>query len=242
LNDGTPQPRMEPRVPMPEPAWRTDLELLRRGDHIAWMQVAETCFPSVFNPLLQHARRMNSKYRGALPDEEVRELARLLTSEAFRQAMARIAEYDPDRAELPTWMVWLGKAKANGILGPILRQAHARALEYDLDDDGNRGIQAMIDKAAMESSVTPEDAFLQSTERQRLVSRVTEVLQQMSPEHARALLAVWARRQDGAPYPVAGAAEAMGKSREAMDSLLRRAERQFRHLWLRAHSNGEHGP
>jgi len=227
---------------MPEQAWRANLDLLRKGDQLSWLEAANECFQAVFNPLLQHARRLNSKYRGALPDDEVRDLARVLTSEAFRQAMARIAEYDPARAELPTWVVWLGKAKANGLIGPILRQARARATEYNLDDANDLRIKALIDKASRRSSISPEDVVVHRAERQDLADRVSHVLQQMSPVYARALLEVWTRRQDGLPYPVAGAAEVMGKSHEAMDSLLRRAERQFRRLWAGLNPNDNHGP
>jgi hypothetical protein len=216
---------------MPEPVWRSNLDLLRRGDSLAWAEVADDCFQVVFIPLLHHARTMNSKYRGALPDDEVRDLALTLTTEAFHQAMTRILEYDPTRSELPTWVVWLGKAKANGVIGPILRQARARALEYNLDDSSNPRIKAMIDAASRRSSRSPEDEVVQQVDRLHLVQQVSSVLARMKPDHAWALLEVWARRSDGVPYPVTGAAEAMGKSPEAMDSLLRRAERRFRKLW-----------
>lgn len=209
--------------------WRELLPLLRAGDLVAWNQVIEGSYDPVYKALLTQARNRNSSLGGRLPDPEVQDLARILTNEAFLIAMRRVAEFDPLVSPLPTWVYWLGRARCKGLLDPLLRQERDRAAQESFDGAGGE---------ALASAPSAEAEAVAGLEQAESRARIAAILRAMRSEWATAIVQVQLVREEGHPYPIQVAADRSGRSVEAMDSLLRRATRDFKARWGQAYGSG----
>jgi hypothetical protein len=215
--------------------WRELLPLLRARDLVAWNQVIDSLFEAVFGSLLIHARRRNTSHGAPVDDPEVQDMTLTLTGEAFVRAMDDIAAFDPALASLPTWIVWKGRSRLKGVLDPLLRQRK----EYDtLDAPPRRRDNARAHLQPPPPSIPgAETEAIIAAGHADLKRRVDAILAEMPPQWVDAIVRVWAAREDGVPYPIKAAAESAGLSADAMDSLFRRAARDFKQRWTAAYGN-----
>jgi DNA-directed RNA polymerase specialized sigma24 family protein len=203
--------------------WKRLLPLLRQQESIAQGEMLQLYYDYVFATLLQLARWQNSKAGAPIPDPELRDLVHELTGEAFVSAFGRIDAYDPDKATLPTWIVWRGKALMNGVVGSAITHA-VRDKGYVHLDDELQWVSYVDQLNAGPEWVagSPEDEVI----RRESGAPVRAILRDMPPDYARALIEVYIRTP-----PIKGAigivARDMGRSSSAMDSLLRRAVKDF---------------
>lgn len=209
--------------------WRDLLPLLRARDRLAWSQVAEECFANIHAGLLLSARKRNSSFGAPMTEAEVQDMATLLTDEAFLQAMQDIDNFDPERSALPTWIRWKGMSRLKGVLDPELR---ARTSVDSLDAPARRRADYRDHlQAPPPSSASAEAEALRSAGEAATRARIDAILAAMRPDWANALIRVWLARQEGSSAPIKAAAEAAGLSQVAMDSLFRRAARDFHARW-----------
>jgi DNA-directed RNA polymerase specialized sigma24 family protein len=177
----------------------------------------------VFGTLLKLARWSNSAAGAPVPDPELRDLVDELTCEAFAKAFDRIDEYDPSKVALPSWIIWKGRAAMKGIVGTAIAHGIRDRGYVHLDDE----MQWVSYADARDSGPdwvagSPEDEFI----RRESGAPVRAILRDMPAEYARALVEVYVRTP-----PIKGrigiVARDMGRSSTAMDSLLRRAVKDF---------------
>jgi len=204
--------------------WKPLLPLLRQREPIAQGEMLSIYYDNVFGTLLQLARWQNSAAGAPIPDPELRDLADELTGEAFASAFDRIDEYDPAKAALPTWIIWRGRALMNGIIGKAIDHGIRDKGYIHLDDEVQRASYAdQMETGPAWVAGSPEDEVI----RRESAARMTAVLRAMPADQARALVEVYVRTP-----PVRGrigiVARDMGRSSSAMDSLLRRAVKEFR--------------
>jgi DNA-directed RNA polymerase specialized sigma24 family protein len=177
----------------------------------------------VFGALLQLARWQNSAAGAPIPDPELRDLVDELTSQAFASAFDRIEAYDPSRMALPGWIVWRGRALMNGVVGKAIDHGIRDKGHVHLDDDEQLASHTReLENISGWVAGNPEDEVI----RRESEARITAILRAMPADQARALVEVYVRTP-----PVRGrigiVAHDMGRSSSAMDSLLRRAIREF---------------
>jgi DNA-directed RNA polymerase specialized sigma24 family protein len=177
----------------------------------------------VFPTLLQLARWQNSAAGAPIPDPELRDLVHELTGEAFVSAFSRIDGYDADKAALPTWIVWRGKALMNGVVGSAVAHALRDKGYVHLDDELEYvSYVDQMDAGPAWVAGNPEDEVI----RRESGAPVRAILRDMPADYARALVEVYVRTP-----PIKGrigiVARDMGMSSSAMDSLLRRAVKDF---------------
>jgi DNA-directed RNA polymerase specialized sigma24 family protein len=177
----------------------------------------------VFATLLQLARWQNSAAGAPIPDPELRELVHELTGEAFASGFDRIDEYDLDKAALPTWIVWRGKALMKGVVGHAITHAVRDKGYVHLDDELQWAAYAdQLEAGPDWMARSPEDEVI----RRESGAQVRAILRDMPAEYARALVEVYVRTP-----PMKGrigiVAHDLGRSTSAMDSLLRRAVKDF---------------
>lgn len=177
----------------------------------------------VFGTLLKLARWYNSAAGAPIPDPELRDLVDELTCEAFATAFDRIDEYDPTKVALPSWVVWKGRAAMNGIVGTAIAHGARDKGYIHLDDEVQRASFAdQLEVGQPWVAGSPEDEVI----RRESTARITAILRDMPADYARALVEVYVRTP-----PIKGrigiVARDMGRSSSAMDSLLRRAVKDF---------------
>ena len=188
----------------------------------------------VFGTLLKLARWFNSAAGAPVPDPELRDLVGELTCEAFAAAFDRIDEYDPAKVALPSWIIWKGRAAMKGIVGTAIAHGVRDKGHVHLDDELQRASYAdQVEAGQAWVAGSPEDEAI----RRESGARVRAILRDMPADYARALVEVYVRTP-----PVKGrigiVARDMGRSSSAMDSLLRRAVRDF----IRRLEGGAAGP
>jgi DNA-directed RNA polymerase specialized sigma24 family protein len=211
--------------------WRALLPLLRAKEELAWGQIINWYFGDVFAGLLHQVRRLNSNHGGALPEPDVIEAGRELTFEGFRAGMEDIDSFQPERADLPTWIYWKGMARSKGLLGDRLRQERERMEQESLDSEPAAANPRLEPRALAVDRTTPETILVSKEGQTELRGRLDRVFGQMRQNHVEAIVEVWRLREDGTHNPVAEAARRSGRSVEAMESLLRRARQEFRRIW-----------
>ncbi len=177
----------------------------------------------VFGTLLQLARWANSEAGGPVPDPELRDLVDELTGEAFASAFDRIDQYDPGKGALPTWIIWRGRARMNGIVGSAIDYGVRDKGHIHLDDEDQRAPYVdRLEAGPAFVAGSPEDEVI----RRESAARITAILRAMPADQARALVEVYVRTP-----PVKGriaiVGRDIGRSSSAMDSLLRRAVKEF---------------
>jgi len=216
--------------------WRRLLPLLQKGDVVAQGEVYTIYFAYVFGALLVLARRQNSHAGAPLPDDDLKELVESLTSQAFASTFERIAEYDQAKSALPTALVWRGKALMRGIVGKAIREALRDQRSVHLDDPDLRPTWRWERQQETNGLTRSPEQELEHREQSRILRAKFEgVLERMQGSQASALIEVLASGKS-----ISSVAEAMGKSSTATDSLLRRAVREFRRLWIELYgSEGE---
>jgi DNA-directed RNA polymerase specialized sigma24 family protein len=214
--------------------WKLLLPLLRQQEPIAQGEMWSLYYDYVFGTLLKLARSFNSAAGAPVPDPELRDLVGELTCEAFARAFGLIGEYEPAKGALPSWIVWKGRAAMNGIVGAAIAHGVREKGYVHLDDE----LQLASYADQMEASQawvagSPEDEVI----RRESGARVRAILREMPADYARALVEVYVRTP-----PVKGrigiVARDMGRSSSAMDSLLRRAVKDF----IRRLEGGAAGP
>jgi DNA-directed RNA polymerase specialized sigma24 family protein len=203
--------------------WKRLLPLLRQQEPIAQGEMLSIYYDYVFATLLQLARWQNSAAGAPIPDPELRDLVHELTGEAFVSAFSRIDGYDPDKAALPTWIVWRGKALMNGVVGSAVAHALRDKGYVHLDDELECvSYVDQLDASPAWVAGNPEDDVI----RRESGAPVRAILRDMPADYARALVEVYVRTP-----PIKGrigiVARDMGMSSSAMDSLLRRAVKDF---------------
>lgn len=186
----------------------------------------EAYFDYVYSALLRLSRLLNSKWYSPLPDIEIQELAEELTGLAFGKAFADIASFDESKSALPSWIVWKGRAALKGTVLKEIREAarHARRGTPDLTEQGFAG------EDASGAQLDPADEAVRRLSMAESDSRVRTILASMLPSHRQALTAAYLGSPSGSSA-VDVIAIAMGTSKFAADSLLRRAVREFRRRW-----------
>lgn len=203
--------------------WKHLLPLLREGEPIAQGEICLTYYDYVFGTLLKWARWANSEAGAPIPDPELRDLVNELTGEAFVRAFAQIDRYDPAKVALPTWIIWIGRARMNGIVGRAIRHGIRGRGHIHLDDEVERAIYAdQLESRPGWVSPSPEDEVI----RRESEARISAILRTMPADQARALVEVYVRSPPGRGR-IAMVAHDMGRSSSAMDSLLRRAVKEF---------------
>jgi DNA-directed RNA polymerase specialized sigma24 family protein len=199
--------------------WKRLLPLLRQQEPIAQGEMLQIYYDYLFATLLQLARWQNSAAGAPIPDPELRDLVHELTGEAFVSAFGRIDGYDSDKAALPTWIVWRGKALMKGVVGSAIAHAVRDKGYVHLDDELQRVSYADQPNAGQDwVARSPEDEVI----RRESGAPVRAILRDMPADYARALIEVYVRT--GA---IGIVARDMGRSSSAMDSLLRRAVKDF---------------
>jgi hypothetical protein len=203
--------------------WKRLLPLLRRQESIAQGEMWSLYYDYVFGTLLKLARWSNSEAGAPIPDPELRDLVGELTCVAFATAFDRIDEYDPTKVALPSWVIWKGRAAMNGIVGKAIAHAVRDKGFIHLDDELQRASFAdQLEVGPAWVAGNPEDEVI----RRESAARITAILRDMPADYARALVEVYVRTP-----PVKGriglVARDMGRSSSAMDSLLRRAVKDF---------------
>lgn len=219
---------------MTDDRWKRLLPLLRQQEPIAQGEMWSLYYDYVFGTLLKLARWANSAAGAPVPDPELRDLVDELTGEAFATAFDRIEEYNPAKGALPSWIIWKGRAAMNGIVGTAIDHGVRDKGHVHLDDElqwASHADQLEAGRAWVAGS--PEDEVI----RRESGARVRAILRDMPADYARALVEVYVRTP-----PVKGRigiiARDMGRSSSAMDSLLRRAVRDF----IRRLEGGAAGP
>jgi DNA-directed RNA polymerase specialized sigma24 family protein len=177
----------------------------------------------VFGTLLKLARWSNSEAGAPVPDPELRDLVGELTGEAFAVAFNQIGEYDPAKVALPSWIIWKGRAAMKGIVGTAIARGVRDKGYVHLDDELQWASYAgQLEAGQAWVAGSPEDEVI----RRESGARVRAILRDMPADYARALVEVYVRTP-----PVKGrigiVARDMGRGSSAMDSLLRRAVRDF---------------
>ena len=209
--------------------WLDLLPLLRARDPLAWNQVIEEYFTRVHGWLLHWVRRRNSSLGARVSDDEVRDLTAALTDEAFLQAREDIDSFDPDRSAFPTWVQWKGM---NRLKGTLDRELRGWADHDSLDRPPRRRPDARDHlQAPLPVARSAEDEAIDSAAEIATRDRIDAILTTMPVDWAKALIQVWVPRLDGMPYPIKSAAAGIGLSPTAMDSLYRRAIRDFLRRW-----------
>lgn len=208
---------------MTDDRWKPLLPLLREREPIAQGEMWLIYYNYVFGALLQLARWQNSAAGAPIPDPELRDLVDELTGVAFASAFDRIEEYVPTRMALPGWIVWRGRALMNGIVGKAIARGVRDKGHVHLDDDEQLTSHAReLENISGWVAGSPEDEVI----RRESEARIRAILKAMPADQARALVEVYVRTP-----PVRGrigiVARDMGRSSSAMDSLLRRAVREF---------------
>ena len=223
---------------MTDDRWKPLLPLLRQREPIAQGEMWSIYYDYVFGTLLKLARWANSAAGAPVPDPELRELVDELTGEAFARAFAQIDKYDPAKVALPSWIIWKGRAGMNGIVGSAIDHGVRDRGHIHLDDEVQRASYAdQLDADPNGMAGSPEHEVI----RRESAARITAILRAMPADQARALVEVYVRTP-----PVRGrigiVARDMGRSNSAMDSLLRRAVKEFtRRLKGDAASSGKAG-
>lgn len=214
-------------------AVRRLLSPLRKGDLLAQSEACELLYGPVFRTLLHWGRRLNSHYGGPLPDPDIQDLTHELTAEAFMSAFARMNAYDESRSSLMTFVAWRGRALMNGV---VLKEIRAAL----------RNAPAAANTVPEDETSSAEPRSLDNVEDEVLarlgLREIEAILQAMPADQALAILEVWIRpRPRPRETPITAAARVLGRSDVAMDSLLRRATKRFRQLWLEraGGANGE---
>ena len=208
---------------MTDDRWKRLLPLLRQQEPIAQGEMWSLYYDYVFGTLLKLARWFNSAAGAPVPDPELRDLVDELTCEAFAAAFDRIDEYAPAKGALPSWIIWKGRAAMKGIVGKAIAHGVRDKGHVHLDDELQRASYAdQLEAGQAWVAGSPEDEVI----RRESGARVRAILRDMPADYARALVEVYVRTP-----PVKGAigivARDMGRSSSAMDSLLRRAVRDF---------------
>jgi DNA-directed RNA polymerase specialized sigma24 family protein len=214
--------------------WKRLLPLLRQQEPIAQGEMWSLYYDYVFGTLLKLARWSNSKAGAPVPDPELRDLVDELTCEAFATAFDRIDEYDPAKGALPTWIIWKGRAAMKRIVGAAIVHGVRDQGYVHLDDELQWASYAdQLEAGQAWVAGNPEDEVI----RRESGARVRAILRDMPADYARALVEVYVRTP-----PVKGrigiVARDMGRSSSAMDSLLRRAVKDF----IRRLEGGAAGP
>ena len=191
--------------------------------------MCERYYGYVFGALLKRARRQNSMAGAPVADDEIKNLVEELTGKAFLSAFDRIEEYEHSKSALPTWIVWQGRSLSNGVVGKAIRKALHRESEIDealAQQPGHRGRTFPANPSAEDQVV-----HTQITQVQR--EKIDSILRKMSRDQASAIVEVLAWER-----PIPSVAVTMGRSHVGMDSLLRRAIKEFRRLWLEEFGTG----
>lgn len=209
--------------------WGDLLPLLRARDPLAWNQVIDEYFTRVHGWLLHSVRRRNSSLGARVPDDEVRDLTAALTDEAFLQARQDIESFDPKRSAFPTWVQWKGM---NRLKGTLDRELRGWTDHDSLDRPPRRRPDARDHlQTPLPSTRSAEDDAIDGDSATATRDRIDAILTAMPVDWAKALIQVWMPRLDGMPFPVKSAASEAGLSPAAMDSLYRRAIRDFLRRW-----------
>jgi len=208
---------------MIDESWKRLLPLLREREPIAQGEMCSAYYDYVFGTLLKWARWANSDAGAPVPDPELRDLVNELTGEAFAKAFARIDEYDPAKGALPTWIVWMGRRRMNGIVGS--------AIDHGLRSKGSIHLDDEVERAAYANQLESHPGWVALSPEQEIIRResaaqITAILRAMPLDQARALVEVYVRSPPTRGR-IAMVAQDMGRSSSAMDSLLRRAVKEF---------------
>ncbi len=219
---------------MTDDRWKRLLPLLRQQEPIAQGEMWSLYYDYVFGTMLKLARWFNSAAGAPVPDPELRDLVDELTCEAFAVAFDRIDEYDPAKIALPSWIIWKGRAAMKGIVGTAIAHGVRDKGHVHLDDELQwASYSDQLEAGQAWVAGNPEDEVI----RRESGARVRAILRDMPADYARALVEVYVRTP-----PVKGrigiVARDMGRSSSAMDSLLRRAVRDF----IRRLEGGAAGP
>lgn len=149
-----------------------------------------------------------------LPEGEIEGVVEDAISDAIVYAIRNIDNYNPERANIRTWLVEM----AWSALRRLFRRTRAEAL-------ARRKRLRPTDEAQMvaDPSPGPEQALLQEERRQQVFA----VLGALRPRHRQALLLV-----DYYSYPLSAVRRALDlPSYEAASSLVRRARTAFKRRW-----------
>jgi DNA-directed RNA polymerase specialized sigma24 family protein len=159
----------------------------------------------------------------------VEDLARTAFAEAFAQA----ASYDPSRgASFTTWVVWKGRARLRQVIGSAIRAKISRELQVDAEAIEDLPPHLHATYVPGPWGEDPEDIALRVVQQIEHRQKIEAVLRALPEEWARALvLAYEVFGRDSGRAGVTAAAEATGRSIDAMDALLRRAKRKFMSEW-----------
>lgn len=219
---------------MTDDPWKRLLPLLRQQEPIAQGEMWSLYYDYVFGTLLKLARWSNSAAGAPVPDPELRDLVGELTCEAFATAFDRIDEYDPAKVALPSWIIWKGRTAMKGIVGTAIAHGVRDKGYVHLDDELQWTSYAdQMEAGQAWVAGSPEDEVI----RRESGARVRAILREMPADYARALVEVYVRTP-----PVKGrigiVARDMGRSSSAIDSLLRRAVKDF----IRRLEGGAAGP
>jgi DNA-directed RNA polymerase specialized sigma24 family protein len=203
--------------------WKRLLPLLRQQEPIAQGEMWSLYYDYVFGTLLKLARWSNSAAGAPVPDPELRDLVDELTCEAFATVFDRIDEYDPSGVALPSWIIWKGRAGMKGIVGTAIAHGVRDKGYIHLDDEMQWMSYADQPEAGRDwVAGSPEDEII----RRESGALVRAILKDMPADYASALVEVYVRTP-----PIKGrigiVARDMGRSSSAMDSLLRRAVKDF---------------
>jgi DNA-directed RNA polymerase specialized sigma24 family protein len=203
--------------------WKPLLPLLQEREPIAQGEMCSSYYDYVFGTLLKWARWANSEAGAPVPDPELRDLVNELTGEAFARAFAQIDKYDPTKVALPTWIIWIGRARMKGIVGSAIDHGVRGKGHIHLDDEVERASHAdQLEASRGWVAPSPEDEIIQ----RESAARITAILRAMPADQARALVEVYVRSPPGRGR-IGMVAHDMGRSSSAMDSLLRRAVKEF---------------
>lgn len=214
-----------------------DLELIRRArsaDDAAREQLFERHADYVIRTLYGFAKTLNRNKDGKpiLNEEEFRGAVQDLSRTAFAEAFAAIAAYDPAKgASFPTWVVWKGRARLRQVVGRAVKARIERDLQVTLESI--ESLPAEIRETYLPDAwhANPETIYLAKERQVEHRAKIEAVLRAMPAEQARALVTVHIALADAGRARIKDAARATGRTVEAMDSLLRRAEKRFRQEW-----------